>query len=421
MKLQIEPLIALCDERVSILISNLHPYSKVKICATMCLPWAKDVKYESFAWYTTDSFGNIDLSKQKPDSGTYDYADCMGPIVSMKSNNKNAVKKIGKNISIDESLFINLSVKCGQEVANFSLERLFISKEIKRQKITDDFVGEFFYTENNNNRTIIFIGGSGSGLDVNRPIAALLASHGFNVLSLPFFGEKGLLPRLSKVPLEYFEKAFEWISKNPVIINKEINLYAVSKGAEVALILASRYPFISKVAALAPNAYCFQGIDFKNASSWTYQGKQLPYIRLKNRWFLADLVNCFIKNVPFGFTYLHAKGVRKAKNKEEARIKIENSKADLLLVTTKDCNMWNTFEGTAEIVETLRKYNYQKSYDLVIYDNAGEPYYAPYIIPACEIQVKFAPRLVLSMGGTMKGNAHACEDSWVKAIEFFKK
>ena len=72
----------------------------------MCLPWAKSVAYESFAWFTADSTGHVDLSKQKPDTGTYDFVDSMGPILSMQSKDKNAIKKIGQNISVNESIFI---------------------------------------------------------------------------------------------------------------------------------------------------------------------------------------------------------------------------------------------------------------------------------------------------------------------------
>ena len=85
MKLQIQPLVALCDERLNICVSELPPFSKVKISAFMCLPWTKSVPYESFAWFTADSAGVVDLSKQKPDSGNYDFVDSMGLIVSMQS------------------------------------------------------------------------------------------------------------------------------------------------------------------------------------------------------------------------------------------------------------------------------------------------------------------------------------------------
>jgi hypothetical protein len=58
---------------------------------------------------------------------------------------------------------------------------------------------------------------------------------------------------------------------------------------------------------------------------------------------------------------------------------------------------------------------------LIVYENAGEPYLVPYVFPMSVSSVKMAPRLVLSMGGTLEGNAHARADSWEKAIEFFKK
>ena len=72
-------------------------------------------------------------------------------------------------------------------------------------------------------------------------------------------------------------------------------------------------------------------------------------------------------------------------------------------------------------MDTLRRSNYKQKNDLVVYEDAGEPYYVPYIIPVSESTVKMAPRLVLSMGGTLEGNAYARVDSWEKTIEFFKK
>jgi esterase/lipase len=345
----------------------------------------------------------------------------MGLIVSMKSQDPKAIEKIGKNISVRESLFIEIVAECEQDRASAKLERLFVAKEIKSQRISDEFVGELFYTENSDHKTIVFLGGSGSGLAVNSPITAVLASHGFNVLSVPFFGEKGLPAQLSEIPLEYFERVFTCLSNNPITSGKEIYLLGMSKGAELALLLASRYPLITRVVAWAPHAYCFQGLAFKNVSSWTYAGKPLPFIRLKNRWLIANMFSCFIKNEPFGYTYTYKKGLEIAKNKEAARIKVEDIHADLLLFTSKQCNMWNTYDGSVQIMDTLRKCNYPHHYDLVVYEDAGEPYYVPYVIPAGEMTAKMAPRLVFSMGGTLEGNAHAKEDSWVKTIEFFSQ
>jgi pimeloyl-ACP methyl ester carboxylesterase len=423
MKLDVKPLIALCDEKVDIRVTDLPPFEKVTISAAMNLPWAEDVRYESFASFTADSDGNLDLSKQKPDSGSYNFVDSMGLIVSMKSKDPNAIKKIGKNISIGKSLFIDISVQCEQGQANARLERVFKAKEVKTQRISDEFVGELFYSDNPNNKTIVFLGGSGGGLAIQSPIASLLASHGFNVLSLPFFNEKGLPAQLSGIPLEYFEKVFTWLLENPITSGKAINLYGWSKGGELALLLASRYPFIAKVAAFAPHAYCFQGLAlFKTVSSWTFGGKSLPFIHLKARWLLADIIRCFIKNKPFGFTQTYKKALNEAKNKEDARIKVEDSNADLLLFAGKQNNIWNTYDGCIKIIDTLQERNYGHSFELFAYENAGEPPFpVPYVIPLSGTTLKIAPRFVLSVGGTVEGNAIATADSWFKAIGFFRK
>ena len=295
MKLMIQPLVALCDERVNICVSKLPPYGKVKISAQMSLPWAKSIKYESNAWFTADQKGNLDLSKQKPDSGSYDFIDSMGLIVSMKRIT-GEIKDISKNISIGNSLFIDLVFECEQDRVSIKLERSFISPEVKNLKITDEFVGELFYTENIDNKTIVVLGGSDGSLGSILPISSLLASHGFNVLALAYFSEKGLPSKLAEIPLEYFERVFAWLKKNPITNAKEIYVSGTSKGGELALLLASKYHTITKVVAFAPHAYCFQAINFKNVSSWSYDGKSLPFIQLKNRTLFTNVISCFIKN-----------------------------------------------------------------------------------------------------------------------------
>ena len=421
MKLDIHPLTALCDERIDFRIIDLPPFGQVKINASMCLPWAKNVLFESFAWFTADSMGKVDLSKQKPDSGNYDFADSLGLIESLQSKDSKAMEKIARNISVDENMFIDIRAECGQDRISTRLERLFKTPEIRSLKIADEFVGELFYSDDPDRKTIVWLAGSGGGLGVNSLVSAPLASHGFNVLSLPYFGEKGLPDQLSRVPLEYFEKAFAWLSNHPITRGKEIWILGMSKGAELALILASRYPYINRVVLWAPHAYCFQGIAFKNESSWTYASKELPYIRVRNCWVFANMLNGFMKNEPFEFASVYKKGIAVAKNKEAVRIKVENAHADLLLFTSKQCGMWNTYDGCLQIMQTLRNCNYPHSYDMIVYEDAGEPYLVPYVMPSGISSMKMAPRLVLSMGGTLEGNAHARADAWEKTIKFFVK
>jgi hypothetical protein len=421
MELAVEPVVAMCDEKVAISISGLPPGGRVKLEASMRLPWAQSVEFESSAWYIAGADGLVDPGKQKPDSGSYDEADGMGLLGSMTSRDKRALAKIGRNISVDNSLFIDVTAQRGGDKAGVRLERKFLAEGIRRLRIDDGFKGELFHPEKLAGQTVVFLGGSGSGLAVNSPYAALLAAHGFNVLSVAYFGERGLPAKLSAIPLEYFDRVFAWLGGNPATRGTEISLLAVSKGAELALILASRLPFIRKVAALGPHAYCFQGLAYRNVSSWAYGGKSLPFIRLKNGVALADVLKCFFKNKPFGFTHTYEKCLEAANNKEAARIKVENAKADLLLLTTTQCNMWNSYSGCLVIMDALRKSHYPHRYDLVVYENAGEPYFPPYVIPYGDAKLKIAPRLTLWLGGTAKGNARAQADSCERAVRFLKE
>ncbi|MDR3573417.1 MAG: acyl-CoA thioester hydrolase/BAAT C-terminal domain-containing protein [Anaerolineaceae bacterium] len=419
MKLDVNPLVALCDQKIEICVSGLPAYGQVKISASLRYPWAEDVLFESAACFTADAQGRVDLSRQKPEpGGSYDFIDSMGLIVSLHSQDPRATQKIVQGISVDHNLHIDIVAECGQERASAHLERMLKGQDIQRLRISDEFVGELYYSENTSRKTIIWLGGSGSNLEVNAPVAALLASHGFNVLAVSYFSDPGLPAQLSEVPLEYFDKVFAWLAKSPITRGKEIRILGMSKGAELALLLASRNPFITRVVVWAPHAYCFQGIAFKNVSSWTYAGKSLPFIRIKNRWIFADALDCFIKNKHFGFTTAYKKALSVAENKDAARIKIEAAQADLMLFTSKDCGMWNTYDGSLEIMDTLRKCNYPHAYQMVVYEDTGEPYYAPNVFPATETTMKMAPRLVLDMGGTLQGNAHAKEDAWLKTIEF---
>jgi esterase/lipase len=418
MKMMVQPLVGLVDQKVDITVSELPAGGKVKLSASYRLPWAIDVVFESSAWFHADAQGCVDLSRQKPDSGSYDYASSMGLIESVMSPDPKALEKITQNISLEESLCIEINAECGQERERVTLERMFKTPDVKILPIRDEFIADFFYSDRPENKTIVWFGGSGSNLAINSVVAAPLASHGFNVLAVAFFGEKGLPAQLSRIPLEYFERVFAWLEKNPLTAGKEIQVLGMSKGAELALLLASRYPAIKRVAVWAPHAYCFQGIAYRNESSWTVRGQDLPYIRLKNSLAIGGMLECMLKNQPFGFTPAYRKALAAAQNKEAARIQIENAQADLMFFTSPDCGMWNTYDGCVEIMDRLKKSNYGHRYDLVVYPEAGEPYLVPYVFPVGISSAKIAPRLVLSMGGTLQGNAHARVDAWEKAIAF---
>ncbi len=114
-------------------------------------------------------------------------------------------------------------------------------------------------------KVIIMLGGSEGGKSwsgITRPIE-LLIQRGYSVLSLSYFKSEGLLNSLEEIPLEYFEKAFDWLSTQAGLVPNEYAILGGSKGSEAALLLGSRYPQVKAVIAFSPSSVVWQGIPSK--------------------------------------------------------------------------------------------------------------------------------------------------------------
>jgi len=417
MKLSVVPTSALADVPVRIEVSELAPEAMTHLQASMALPWAPTVAYRSEATFRADPAGRVDLGAQRPESGSYDWIDPMGLITSMTRAHGN-LGDIASGVSAEHSLLIDIEAQVDGDTERISIERRFVSANVRTERISHPFVGQLFYTNDATNPTVIVPTGSGGDLGACLPIAALLASHGLNALALNYFHEPGLPGSLARIPLEYFERVFAWLADHPVVNGREVQILGISKGGELALLLASRYPVVKRVVGLAPNAWCFQGLNFRNQSSWTHEGKDLPYVRLLNRWVIRDMLDGFLHDHPFQFTQTYVRGVHQAHNLEEARIKLEDSRADLLLMAGDKDGMWNASAGCAEIVDVLRRRGYPHAVQYQEYAGAGHSWYPPFVLPCSETTAHMGPRLTLDTGGSLQANAHAQADSWERALAF---
>jgi len=362
----------------------------------------------------------VDLSTQRPDSGTYDWVDGMGLVESMTRQQTN-LGDIAKDISARDSIFMEVVAETNGETQRATVERRFMSPEVHTERVSTPFTGELFFTDQAHNPTVIVPTGSGGDLGSTLPIAALLASHGLNALALAYFHEQGLPSNLARIPLEYFEGVFAWLANHPLVNGKKLQILGISKGGELALLLASRYPVITRVVGMAPHAYCFQGLNFRNMSSWTYHGEDLPFIQLKDRWVFADMLSGFLHDRPFEFAPTYVRGLHSARNTEAARIKVENAQADLLLLAGRQDGMWNAYDGCVRIMEELTKRDYPHQFSFQAYDGAGHQWYPAYIVPCTETTSRMGPRLVLSTGGALEANARAVADGWERALAFFQR
>jgi dienelactone hydrolase len=114
---------------------------------------------------------------------------------------------------------------------------------------------------------VLAVGGSEGGYG-NAWQAGLLASHGYPVLQLAYFGAPGVPQRLRSIPIEYVARALRWLHARPGV--DDVVVVGASRGGELALLVAATYPaLVQGVAAYAPGYAVVPG-------SWTHDGRSVP-------------------------------------------------------------------------------------------------------------------------------------------------
>jgi uncharacterized protein len=182
---------------------------------------------------------------------------------------------------------------------------------------------------------VLVLAGSSGRVNVAR--ARLLALHGALAVALRWFGGKDQPPGICEVPLETFTTAVDWLEGKGV---RRVGVVAVSKGAEGALLHACRDPRVRAVVAISPSSVAWAnvgpGIDgraYPYRSSWTWHGAQLSYVPYDESWEPGE--------EPVAFRPMYERSLLAfPEARATARIPIEESGADILLVVGGDDAVW---------------------------------------------------------------------------------
>jgi dienelactone hydrolase len=181
---------------------------------------------------------------------------------------------------------------------------------------------------------ILVIGGSEGGLDrqVDRDARAL-NRQGFCVLAMSFFRAPGQPSAIDLIPLETFDRALDWLARQPGVDAGRCALVGMSKGAEAALLVASARPGLAAVVAAAPSSVVWPGFDWARfralkRSSWSRGGQPLPALPYGvMRW-------------RHGMTSIFANGLQQLERHPDAVIPIETSRAPILLICGGKDQVW---------------------------------------------------------------------------------
>jgi len=414
--IQIQPDPSLVDEKVDIIISGLKPNQSVTLKATMeenqPSPWGvgdnKGRVWQSYAEFTADENGTVDLSEQAPVQGTYQAIDPMGLFWSMKI--------IGDSQSDQEAGLLDpfevqfdLEIQ-GETAASTRITRRFIAPNVHSVEVRENgLVAKLFEPEAGASHPgILVLGGSEGGISSAEMRAALLASHGYAALAVAYYRMEDLPKMLVQIPLEYFEKAIDWIESQETVDNSRLGILGGSKGGELALLLASRFPRLRAAVAYVPSHVVWQGIGY--GSSWTYRGEPLPYVPYKQGAGGYDPQN---PTNPINLGELYLGSLDNQDAVAQASIPAEDINGPVLLISGHDDQMWPSKLMAEKIISRLKEHNFKYPYGHLSYEQAGHritSYYWPTTRPE-------TPELY-SLGGTAAGDAHAQADSWPKVLQF---
>ncbi|MFG3318320.1 acyl-CoA thioesterase/BAAT N-terminal domain-containing protein [Streptomyces sp. NPDC048171] len=374
---------ALADEPLRIRVGGLRPGEEVTVASSA-------VDRDGLSWsaqgrFTADDGGDVDLTRHKPNSGTYDRADGMGLFWSMRPRRGEA----------DESWFaprsplraasydVRIAVRAGQrEIAHRTLTRRLRAEGVRHRTLTvadDGLDGALFLPRDAAPRAapVLLFGGSegGRGLDLE---AAMLASRGHPALSLCYFGCEGRPSQLRDIELEYFVRAARLLTDLPGAAPDRLAVMGGSRGSEAAQLLAQYHPgLVRDAVAVAPGTRTYwpkAGSDAEKAS-WTRDGRPV----------LLD------------------------------EIPLDHVRGTVLAVAGRKDRLWLAGPAAESIARRTNAAGVR--HRALMYDEAGHGVMgAPYRAAGKYIYDPSAKRWT-DLGGTQAADARAKADSWPRILE----
>lgn len=255
---------------------------------------------------------------------------------------------------------------------------------------------------------VLMLGGSEGGLgDGVAAEARELAGRGYAVLQLSYFRAPGQNPKLEAVPLEYFATALDWLGAQPGVDRARIGIVGGSKGAEAALLVATRQPELRAVVAAMPSSVVWAGVDWnfgKVGSSWSEGGTPLPWLGLG----AFD----YSRVGKDGVVTMYAEGLATLPQHPDAAIPVERIKAPVLLICGEADRLWPSCP-MARQVEARARARGGPAVTLLAYPDAGHGVQGRPRKPGNPAIARLG-----EMGGSGDGNNRARADNWPKLLAF---
>lgn len=443
--LTVSPESGLLSERRRISVAGAVPGSLVTLRAETVRgaeTWAAQ------ASYLVDADGAVDLDASAPVSGDFRVPDAMGlfwaqarvtahggssepqdvtvPLVTrLRAWGEPGTGVLDTPASAARGAAVPAS--SGPETASeVRVEQHLLAPGVTRTELREDgLVGTVFRPAGRGPfPTIIVMNGSGGG--INEARAALYAAAGIQALALGYFRAPGLSHFISRTPLEYFERALAWTQRELDPLGGAPLVGGQSRGGELTLLLASRFPEqILGAVAFVPGAFVFgaQGAadpaDGWDGPTWTVDGEPLEYLWHNNAGVTWQPWND--APPPARHSDVYVDGLHDRDLARASRIPIEQFPGPVLCVSGLDDRAWPSSYASRLALDTLARHGHAAERQHLDYVDAGHGITIPHL-PSTEIaRTHPVSGVSYSNGGTPWGNARASADSFAEVCAFVRR
>ena len=366
------------------------------------------------ATFRTDAHGDLDVSRARPIEGTYQGIEPLGLFWSAASRDAAATDPSAGPAPGNVRITVRVQ---GKVIATLTTRSQPDTARLMTRTDTP-FPGAIFIQPADPGRhpVIIVLGGSEGGSSTARSFAPLFAARGYATLGLPYYNPgydptslvPGLPSSFTDIPVDRLATVRDWLATQPGADAGRIGIWGASKGAEFALIAASRFGWIKAVAAIAASDVVWEGWGRRGppASSFAFEGQPLafqPYVGMD-----AELAKA-AKGQAMDLRKV-TDGGRKAfpERVPAARIPIERYRGALLVAGGGRDAIWPSAEMAINIGHSRRQASLPTL--VLAYPTAGHLLGGPGTTPA---------RPLMEVGGEEIAIAHARAEVWDKTFALF--
>lgn len=404
------------DDRVIIKTTGLPPNRRITIRAA-----SKDQRgswWRSSAVFLARRDGSIDLSALAPTSGSYTSVDAMGLFWSMQPDKSvRPVPAFFEVVDWFKPIVTEVeAVSDGRVLGTSQVIRQFASPGIRAGLFRSNGVVGILYRPSDDRKHpgVILLGGSEGGFPA--PQGAMLASRGFVVLALAYFGTNGLPTTMQRISVEYFGKAIHAMQSLPGVLGSTISIIGSSRGAEAALIVGSTYPEVNGVVAVAASNVRWEGATAKmlpGGVAWTYENKPLAYVPFRiSPAFAAHYLWAGVTNSPLSLKSMFMDSLDRVAS-DDVQIAVERIRGPVLFGTGGDDRKWPSALMSNRAMDRLRRDHHPYADEHLSYAGAGH-WLPPEYLPTAGLRGRMGDEI----GGTPEGTAIAQREWWPKVLSF---